>query len=398
VYGLNSDQLQIGDVILISSSSKFAGIIKVTTKNKWAKISFSHAGLYMGEGLFIEALTKSGVQITNHRRFGLIDKKNVAVLRYKIGFNEEQKEQIKYIARSYQSQGYCILSAFKSLFKNSKKPEIGRNFCSYLVAKIYREIDLSISEKPDHHISPNDLFASVPEYFEIVTESCITKLNNEVPSQGFEIACLDEGGTTTSKEGEKVKKFIKVSNKIFRRYGLSNIALQLSDIHMILTDSENKLKLSDIDKEIAIEYDRLGINDLNDLSEATYFSIDELKEGVLKFGVSFAYSRLIELKQYYELFNNVLRNNYRDLLANTIVNKTHNLKYIQKRIEYCKIGINFSYLIFEEINQSAAYLNEYLLSKRYNIIFITGKFWRITEEGEYVETEVYAKNGKINFN
>lgn len=140
---LNEPVLQIGDIILTTTSNKSSkGIRKVT------KSDISHALIYVESHSVIDA-TPDGVHSKNTQRLFWEDECAVHVLRLAEGLDASQLRRITNYARSQIGTRYSKTEAVRSVLGGAKSP--GRQqFCSRLVARAYSNAGLNLVDNVDY--------------------------------------------------------------------------------------------------------------------------------------------------------------------------------------------------------------------------------------------------------
>lgn len=150
-YLLDDNKLEIGDIVLTTTSHKLSKIIRAVTKG-----DYSHAMLYVGGNSCIDS-TGNGVQSHNTQRLLFPSSKFCKVLRHKDPLTKEQTDLITYFVRSKVGTAYSIPEAIQAGIKiRDNVRELNKQFCSRLVAQAYRSAGLQIVANADYS-SPEDI-------------------------------------------------------------------------------------------------------------------------------------------------------------------------------------------------------------------------------------------------
>lgn len=259
MYTFNSD-LKVGDIILVRGAKTHSKIIAKMTNGH-----FSHAMIALENGVFLEAITGSGVQKTSGIKVSFKSLSNVSVLRCIFPDEQTQASVLTYINKNfpgYQGRKYSYQGAVKSIAKSSSDNTNGGYFCSHLVASIYSDAGFSLLNKPTYKITPNDLLKS--EHLQDITEQVISPYSEvtlqRVRDKGKQINCIDAGGSTLSSDAQNHQKFLKQTSKYFRRNNLTPPS-RSGDIPEILTNPLNHHLTKKLDYQLAKKYNDIGINE-----------------------------------------------------------------------------------------------------------------------------------------
>lgn len=140
---LNESVLQIGDIILTTTTDMSSkGIRKVT------KSDISHALIYIESHCVIDA-TSDGVHSKNTQRLFWEDECAVYVLRLKDELDVSQLHRIVNYIRAKIGTRYSKTEAAKSVSGSAKLPN-RKQFCSRLVAQAYFSAGLSLVDDADY--------------------------------------------------------------------------------------------------------------------------------------------------------------------------------------------------------------------------------------------------------
>ncbi|MGV3586194.1 MAG: YiiX/YebB-like N1pC/P60 family cysteine hydrolase [Adhaeribacter sp.] len=169
-YILDESQLNIGDIILTSSSSKLSSIIRTVTRGE-----YSHVMLYVGGWSCIDSTT-NGVNSHNILRILFSSKNDCKILRYRVPLSENEIKSIISFVRHKNGTSYSISEAVRAGIGTQKNNEnLNRQFCSRLVAQAYTYAGLNIV-KNSNYPSPEDIHCS--EYL-IEIEAAVRKASND---------------------------------------------------------------------------------------------------------------------------------------------------------------------------------------------------------------------------
>lgn len=252
MYKLNN-QIRIGDIILVRGAAKHSKVIAEFTKGH-----FSHAMIALENGVFLEAITGSGVQRTSSLRVLFQDKSNVIVLRCNFPNKVVEQRVLTFISVNspkYQGQKYSFNGAIQSIKSNVKIQNIEGYFCSHLIASIYADAGFPLFEELPHKITPNGLLES--KFLNDITEDVIITASN---TNNLNFECIDAGGTTLSQDAKNHRQFLNKTAKYFRRNGL-NIPNNVPDIILILIDKLDRENARKLDYQISKVYKAIGINE-----------------------------------------------------------------------------------------------------------------------------------------
>lgn len=267
-YTLNAN-LQIGDIILIRSSTKFGNIISKVTKGP-----YSHAGLVFNERKYIEAIT-TGVQATSTAQILVKHIENVRILRpiqfQDGGLTEDYKKKIVEESNPHRYRKYNFAGAATSIFEKDIKHNDKKYFCSELVTSIYNNIGINLFEKDASHVTPNDFLELIGSSLEDVTENVFSEIPKISILYQTQIEYIDVDKQTVFKESELLSKFFIRVEKILKKkaMGVHKIGVfELLEIYKL----EDLDRMQYLDNAFAKEYKKLKINDY---VKAFYLDIKE---------------------------------------------------------------------------------------------------------------------------
>lgn len=213
---LNTDKLQIGDIILERGYTKASDIICKTTNSK-----YSHAMLYVGDSI-IEATPDGGVfsRIPNRSTVRNID--DFLVLRSSKGLSEHDAHLICDKARYLIGSKYSIPEAILVKVGGvSTVPSSGsrKQFCSRLVAQSYLAANINLVNDTDY-CSPGDFrrcesLSEVPDMVRLANEQEVN-FAREIPPH--------------KKHHDNTISFIDKSLDLFKSYGIKTIGDVSGDI------------------------------------------------------------------------------------------------------------------------------------------------------------------------
>lgn len=365
MYTFNN-AIENGDIILVRGAAKHSAIIAKMTNGH-----FSHAMVYLGNGRFLEAITKSGVQVTSHARISVKDKKNVVVLRCNFDDLETKKQVHEYIAQnyaSYQGRAYSYIGAVKSITKEQVDRTEGSYFCSHLVASLYSDAGFPLLKISPHKVKPNDLLESkllvdvTTEVLGAYSEEALKRMERMSDS----LDCIDDGGTTLSKDALSHQTLLKNTKKYFTRVGLPQPP-KCSDFFDVLTDPRNAHCSSKLDYQISREYKKLKINSYlkNALNEPDFYvDMDNLKNEIDNYGYDYA-------KDTYNGYNHQLTQfilKHKDMKQQfNFVSEIHskfNLKYTKLKVEYYELILQMSQDIIDYLLDACKYIEDTFSNKQ----------------------------------
>lgn len=383
MYLFNTN-LRVGDIVLVRGAAKHSKTIAMMTKGH-----FSHAMLVLENGIFLEAITGSGVQTTSQLRVSFADLSNVVVLRYDFPDEQTESSVLSYITKNfsgYQGKKYSYKGALESIRKSGGDNTSGGYFCSHLVASMYADSGFALLDKPAHKVTPNDLLHS--KVLVDVTEEVISPFSDvtieRIKSKGEEINCIDAGGNTLSLDALNHSKLLKNTAKYFTRNGLP-APHSCSEFPGILTDSMNAHFASELDYQISKQYKKIGINkyiasgsdgvdfksDLRTLmSEIDRFGYDHAHDAYTDYNyalltISVKRNNMSSNHGYYHAFCNEwefkyfsLKLEYYSLILKAIDGTIEGLLYLMKGIED-----RFPDR-FDELQETKAMIVAYVVSKQ----------------------------------
>lgn len=152
----DKNKLLLGDVLLIKSRKLTGKVISFFDGY------YTHAAIYVGDGVFIEATWEFGVRRSVCDRFSVKDRDDIKIRRVK-NLNKEFSEGASKHASKFLARNYDKTEAIFSVRKNKKI--YGENsergvFCSYLVYLCYQyaglELEKEIKIEP-RKITPEDI-------------------------------------------------------------------------------------------------------------------------------------------------------------------------------------------------------------------------------------------------
>lgn len=330
-YTINAN-LQIGDIILIMSGTKYGKIISSVTQG-----DFSHVGLVFKERKYIEALT-SGVQATSTMQIQVKNKDKIKILRPKVfmdsGLTDDYIQKIREEANPNRYRKYNTKGALTSIVKKEFTKINKTFFCSELVALIYKKIGLTLFEKEPEKVTPNDFVKLIGNLLEDVSDEIITELPSYSKLYQMDIEYLDVNKKTEFHESKLISEFIKEVEKILveNKMGMTKMGvIELIDIYSL----ENKELIKTLDTQFANEYKKLRINehvkdtfskvkgkDFKKLQEdLTEFTFEEISQFLYVQNSNKEHNKQIKTKytEYISIINSVKDSSYHeyaDLLLN----------------------------------------------------------------------------------
>lgn len=358
MYTFNNN-IECGDIILVRGAAKTSTMIAKMTSGH-----FSHAMVYIGNGRFLEAITKVGVQVTSHARITFKDENNVVVLRCIFDDLETKillKDYIKNNYSAYQGRAYSYIGAVKSITNEKIDRTKGSYFCSHLVASLYSDAGINLLDLPPHKIKPNDLLDS--ELLVDVTTDVLGLLSEEVldrmRKKGNSLICIDDkNGNTLSQDALNHQLLLKNIKKYFIRVRLLQPST-CSEILDVLTDPKNSHCSSLLDHRISREYKAIKINEfLRDSSNNSDFDIDiiNFKYEVDSYG--YDHSRDMYTEYNYQLVQFRLKNldlkQQLDLMHE--IDCKFNFKYTKLKVEYYGLILKMSQDILDYLQNACEYI------------------------------------------
>lgn len=221
MYCLNTN-LQPGDIVLLRSLSKASGLIAAIARGRTTK-HFSHAALYVGTGMLIEAMPH-GVSRLGASRVIVQDCRNIAVLRLSTGqpeFDLEVALKAARLAVKHETQPYAFKRAAMSIVGAGKPRPTEGVFCSHLIAKCFRQAGLALVSYPDHRVTPNRLHESL--YLRNVSADTLnpTRLDgesDEPPIDGH------DSHRPIAKFSRRLVKLVRGANRLLASSGLEPVS------------------------------------------------------------------------------------------------------------------------------------------------------------------------------
>ena len=303
--------LFLGDIILISSASKFGQAIKLFDGH------FTHACMVVGETTVIEALTKSGVQITSLLRFCFKSKENVKVLRVNLqtiqeieNFYKKISEDINSYTTSYQSKSYDFNGAIFSKLPQIKSCQEDKFFCSNLIVEIYDRLGYNLfPQSTSKKITPNDFLKT--NILQDVTENTVHLLEKNIEDKYKNNSLkinIDEGATTTSIDATMINNFMAEARRICKKHKMGNPTQLQEIIELIFPDLGNNITgyYSEADKELSKAFKNKF--DYNKLRGHLKSNIDQdviaCESEIAEFGLEYGKSLLKNQKNFLECLKN----------------------------------------------------------------------------------------------
>ena len=156
------DNVEPGDIIFTARPEKTSKAIRTTTNG-----DVSHAMICVQRGSFIDS-TSDGVQARSLQRELFLDDEKVFHFRLKEKLSPEVMAKIVDLARAEIGARYSTFEAIRSVAA-VKKPRSKRQFCSRLVARVYRDAGIDLVPDADY-CSPEELRKS-PLLLELSAET-----------------------------------------------------------------------------------------------------------------------------------------------------------------------------------------------------------------------------------
>jgi uncharacterized protein YycO len=153
LYIVNSQRLEIGDVILSTTREKESKLIRMATMG-----AVSHAELHIGGGFLIEAVD-SGVRKAHVRSFVFPGENDIRILRPR-GAGSDQLEKASQIARALVYRPYSTWNAIATVFPLFHRSRDDGRFCSQVVAESYDAAGFPLTKSRPFAVTPARLLAS----------------------------------------------------------------------------------------------------------------------------------------------------------------------------------------------------------------------------------------------
>ncbi len=257
-YGITRN-ICIGDIILISSSTKFGKVIKKSTKG-----DFTHIAMVYDEGKAIEAIT-NGIKATAVSRFSFKDSKNIKVLRVKSlqghSWTDDVRDKIIKLVSRYRNLNYNYMGAVTSL-SNIVIDQPDKYFCSELICEIFNLLNINLFDKPCPKVTPNDYIKLIGNKLIDVSEDVVHEVPEYLKLLDYIPVYLDDRNNTTStKEAKQITLFMNRVKDILRKENIE-IEHQNSPFYLLLElyKLDDKDKIKKLDLKFTELYNNLNIN------------------------------------------------------------------------------------------------------------------------------------------
>jgi hypothetical protein len=159
---INGAVLQVGDIVLTTSTEKVSAYIRGFTRS-----DISHAMICVESYSVIDA-NAEGVQARNTQRQIYDDECAVHILRPRQPLTPEQLKSVVDYARQHVGAEYSVGEAIRTFF-GGRKDFTRKQFCSRLVAQAYASAGIKLVADPNY-CSPHDIKNS-PLLFEVAPSS-----------------------------------------------------------------------------------------------------------------------------------------------------------------------------------------------------------------------------------
>lgn len=257
-YGITRN-ICIGDIILISSSTKFGKVIKKSTKG-----DFTHVAMVYDKDKAIEALT-NGIKSTALAKFNFKDSKNIKILRVKslqghFWTDDVKNEIVKFVSK-YRNLNYNYIGAVTSL-SNIDINNPDKYFCSELICKIFNLLNITLFDKPCSKVTPNDYIKIIGNELIDVTDDLVVEIPEYLKLLDHESEFLDDRyNTTSTKEAKQITLFMNKVKDILRKENIE-IEHQNSPFYLLLEmyRLDDKDKIKKLDLKFTELYNNLNIN------------------------------------------------------------------------------------------------------------------------------------------
>lgn len=326
-YCLNS-KIQIGDIILFATNTKFGSIIKRATKGP-----FSHVGLVFNHGKYIEALTKC-VQATSTSQITIKYKENIKVLRPNILQEKDialtYQESICLVSNPLRNSKYNFVDAMKCISENTKLSCNDRFFCSQLVAVIYNRVGIQLFiDKEEHRITPNDYITLIDKNLVDITEDVVSPIPKWNILLQTKLDYIDINKKTEYLESYLISQFIKsVKIKLDKLDIVLVSEVGIFELLSILEDIDNlELKVK-IDDYFVKKFESLKIlsktrANFNKIENYNYYKLKEDLEKLslrdiqdyfmnLRTQIKNLKFKIAEFDAYLNLFNHIEKKSFEE--------------------------------------------------------------------------------------
>ncbi len=220
---INIDVLQVGDVVLTTSTQKVSALIRSATNS-----DISHAMICVAHGSVMDS-TSEGVQARNIQKMFYDDDSAIYILRTKEQLPAYVLKNVIEYARGSTGTSYSKLEA--AAVVTPKRAESGsmKQFCSRMVARAYVSSGISLVANPDF-CSPEELKNS--EFLKKIEPAWIHVSNEEV------MAIREHEDTTV--------KMREITQDLLSRVRVLDMGVEsLNDIDLLL------MNRPDLDRQIS---------------------------------------------------------------------------------------------------------------------------------------------------
>lgn len=343
MYLLNHQELNPGDIILQSGTTKFSSIIKNATDS-----DYSHAMIYVGNSL-IHALT-DGVYSINPQRILVTQPNHFKVLRTINPLYEQRKNIIVNHARNLTGSIYSIYEASLSpvLARTKKATKSKQQFCSRLVAQSYQAGGIFIVSNPDF-CTPEDINRS----------SALTEIHGVVRAATEQEITFTQTEDPIRENQRRLLLWLNAARIIFLKRGIDiqtendvdSSLLENKDLDSIICNriiESGFMTHYDFDKEVnSYRYNSIEFLEkcTNEYHASEIFSVDIDKEPnfIKRHSENYRVSKIKHITHglkfheiYAQLYINLLMMSHSRIF--TLKKVAETFKW-QNRIEYCNIQL-----------------------------------------------------------
>ena len=246
-FMLDVDKLQPGDIIFSTERAVSSFLIRRRTRSK-----FSHASVYLGDGLYAEAV---GIGVRT-RAVTTVVKERIKVIRLKGGPDGKRAaEAAAKRVNFYLNAPYALPGAILSTIGSIPSADSRAQFCSQMIAQSYSDIGIAVARGlPPEKVTPATLSES--SLFDDVTEA-VTFQTRAVP----EHAVFGHFETLSDREAKIVENMYQKLRPFFEQRGIA-IPPQWLGMLRILADLNNRPVQEALDLQVMKTMRQTGYIDL----------------------------------------------------------------------------------------------------------------------------------------
>ena len=238
IYALDPAQIQVNDIVLISSTNFGSWIVRTGTLSK-----FGHAALCTRPGMLFEAVT-TGVMRRSVIGTYSTRQEWIRVLRTRgpLGPNAQGLQVADYAERMY-GRAYSIPRAAASVFPWIDVADDGSTFCSRVIAEAFHEYGVDLLPWRHHSkIYPNRLLES-PHLLD-VTDTAIRVLGSRSDANLFEEVVATANQEYPGAEMQMNRRVFEAIRRVLGD-GLPDAVISLPDVCEWLSMSGEHAKIAD---------------------------------------------------------------------------------------------------------------------------------------------------------